>query len=123
MAPDEKPAVKRRHRGAGFIPAGIFIGLGVGILFDHLVSGILIGLGLGFMVSALVSWHEEPESSADAPACCGFMRRDWTMIILGILIMLVGIGLVWAPLLIWPYVFAAFFILIGIGFLLRGFRK
>jgi hypothetical protein len=124
MSSDEQPVrERRRHRGAGFIPAGIFIGLGAGILFDHLVSGMLIGLGLGFIISALVSGHEDQESSAGTTDPYGFMKRDWTMILLGIFIMLVGIALVWAPLLVWPYIFAAFFILIGIGFVLRGLRK
>jgi hypothetical protein len=124
MTSDETPVTSRRpHRGPGFIPAGIFIGLGLGILSDHLVPGILIGLGLGFIVSALVAVHEEPEPSAGTPACCGFMGKDWTMIILGAFFTLVGIGLVWTPFPIWPYVFAAFFILMGLGFALKGFRK
>jgi hypothetical protein len=31
------------------IPAGIFIGMGIGFLFDQLVGGIFLGLGLGFL--------------------------------------------------------------------------
>jgi hypothetical protein len=36
------------------IPAGIFIGLGIGFLIDNLVSGLLLGLGGGFLVMLIV---------------------------------------------------------------------
>ena len=31
------------------IPAGLLIGLGVGIVVDHTSAGVLIGLGCGFI--------------------------------------------------------------------------
>ena len=31
------------------IPAGILIGIGIGILFDNTTAGVLIGLGCGFL--------------------------------------------------------------------------
>jgi hypothetical protein len=31
------------------IPAGLLIGIGVGLLFDHVSAGVLIGLGGGFL--------------------------------------------------------------------------
>ena len=37
-----------------FIPAGLFIGLGVGWALGYLVQGLLIGLGAGFLAMALV---------------------------------------------------------------------
>lgn len=33
--------------------AGMFIGLGLGFLFDQVVAGILIGLGVGFLLSGI----------------------------------------------------------------------
>ncbi|MEA3514183.1 MAG: hypothetical protein U9R34_01795 [Nanoarchaeota archaeon] len=36
-----------------FIPAGLFIGMGIGFLIDQLVGGIFLGLGLGFLGMAL----------------------------------------------------------------------
>lgn len=42
--------------GALFIPAGLFIGMGVGFLLNHLPAGILIGLGIGFALFALSSF-------------------------------------------------------------------
>jgi hypothetical protein len=31
------------------IPAGLLIGIGVGIVFDNTTAGVLIGLGSGFL--------------------------------------------------------------------------
>lgn len=36
-----------------FIPAGLFLGMGVGFFTDHLVAGVFIGLGAGFLAMAL----------------------------------------------------------------------
>jgi hypothetical protein len=42
-----------KKRGKGVtglaIPAGLLIGIGVGILFDNTSAGVLIGLGCGFL--------------------------------------------------------------------------
>jgi hypothetical protein len=32
-----------------FIPAGLFIGLGIGGIYGHWLAGPLLGLGLGFL--------------------------------------------------------------------------
>ncbi|MFC4736231.1 hypothetical protein ACFO4L_06475 [Bacillus daqingensis] len=32
-----------------FIPGGLFIGMGIGLLFDRPDVGLFIGLGIGFM--------------------------------------------------------------------------
>ncbi len=45
---------KRKGASGLFIPAGLFIGMGIGWLFDALVQGMLIGLGIGFLIFALV---------------------------------------------------------------------
>ena len=36
------------------IPAGLFIGMGVGFLIDELVAGLFIGLGVGFVIMLIV---------------------------------------------------------------------
>ncbi len=41
-------------RGALFIPAGLFLGMGFGFLYDVLVEGMFIGLGAGFLLFAIV---------------------------------------------------------------------
>jgi len=43
-------------RSGLFIPAGLFIGLGVGFFVGQIVGGMLLGLGLGFLGMA-VSRH------------------------------------------------------------------
>ena len=36
------------------IPAGLFIGMGIGFLIDELVAGLFIGLGVGFLIMLIV---------------------------------------------------------------------
>ncbi len=45
---------KRWDNSGLFIPAGLFIGLGVGWALGYLVQGLLIGLGVGFLAMAIV---------------------------------------------------------------------
>ncbi|MFZ5955554.1 MAG: hypothetical protein ACOYT4_03940 [Nanoarchaeota archaeon] len=53
MAKNEsKKEIKRDHTGL-FIPAGIFLGLGIGLLLGNAGAGFLIGLGLGFLAMAI----------------------------------------------------------------------
>jgi len=44
-------------RGAGglFIPAGIFIGMGVGFLINNIPAGLFAGMGLGFLAFGITS--------------------------------------------------------------------
>jgi len=46
---------KKDNKGMGglFIPAGLFIGMGIGFLTDKLVPGMFIGLGAGFALFAI----------------------------------------------------------------------
>ena len=45
------------------------------------------------------------------------------MLLFGLFMILLGIGFIWQPLLVWPYLIAIFLILLGIGFVIRGIRK
>ena len=46
---------KKRWEVSGvFVPAGLFIGMGLGLLFGHMVVGLFVGLGAGLLVMALV---------------------------------------------------------------------
>jgi hypothetical protein len=55
MAEEAKEKKSKRRDLAGIlIPAGLFIGMGVGFATDNLVSGMFIGLGTGFFLFALV---------------------------------------------------------------------
>ena len=45
---------KRRIAGGLFIPAGLFIGMGIGWAMGYLVQGMFIGLGAGFLLFGLI---------------------------------------------------------------------
>ena len=49
---EQKNNEKKDRRGisALFIPAGLFVGMGIGFLTDQLVPGMYIGLGVGFVL-------------------------------------------------------------------------
>jgi len=108
------------HRQYGFIiPACILIGLGVGLLVDHLGSGFLIGLGIGFVGSELLPLFRKPLEGG----CPRTGGANMTTLLIGVFLIFLGIGIVLAPVAIWPYAIAGFLILVGISFLIRGFFK
>jgi hypothetical protein len=45
---------KRKSAGGLFIPAGLFIGMGIGWALGYLVQGLLVGLGAGFLAFAII---------------------------------------------------------------------
>ena len=51
---DEREETKKKWEIVGlFIPAGLFIGMGIGWALGHLTEGLFIGLGSGFAAMAL----------------------------------------------------------------------
>jgi hypothetical protein len=48
-------AKERRASGALFIPAGIFIGMGVGFIIGNLPAGLFAGMGLGFLAFGITA--------------------------------------------------------------------
>ena len=46
----------KKHKGVSgvAIPAGLFIGMGVGFLVGNIVAGIFLGLGVGFLIMIIV---------------------------------------------------------------------
>ena len=123
----ERREWRRRHGGHFLIPAGILIGLGIGLIAGHVASGILIGLGCGLVASGL-AWDmgREPEAGASGTAtvsgpghccCCG---ARWPLVIVGLFMIVIGAGIVWAPPFSWTYLVAAFVILLGIWIAARG---
>jgi hypothetical protein len=51
---DETEETKKKWEVSGlFIPAGLFIGMGIGWALGYLVQGLFIGLGVGFLGMAL----------------------------------------------------------------------
>lgn len=54
MAKEEKKS-KWKTAGGLFIPAGLFIGMGIGWAMDHLIPGLFIGLGGGFLLYGIAT--------------------------------------------------------------------
>ena len=53
MSNETEESKKRWAVGGLFIPACLFIGMGVGWAMGYLVQGLLIGLGVGFLAMAI----------------------------------------------------------------------
>jgi hypothetical protein len=45
---------KQKDKGSLFIPAGLFIGMGLGFFYNDLIPGIFLGLGTGFLIFAII---------------------------------------------------------------------
>jgi predicted histidine transporter YuiF (NhaC family) len=58
MAKEAKGTKKWNKKGAAglFIPAGLFIGMGIGWIFGYHVAGMFIGLGVGFLAFAIIAF-------------------------------------------------------------------
>jgi len=55
MSEQEEPKKNRaRYAGGLCIPAGLFIGMGIGWALGYLVQGMFIGLGGGFLLFAII---------------------------------------------------------------------
>lgn len=57
MTEETEETKKGKKKGAGglFIPAGLFLGMGIGWVFGYLVQGMFIGLGVGFLAFAIIT--------------------------------------------------------------------
>jgi len=108
------------RKECGFIiPAGILIGLGMGILAGYAFTGFLIGLGIGFVGEGLLPLVRKPLTGE----CMQKGSANVTLLLIGAFLVLVGASIVVAPAAIWPYAFAGLFILAGIWVLFRGFSR
>jgi hypothetical protein len=103
------------------MPAGILLGLGVGLIIGYPASGVLIGLGLGFLASAFVKPSGD-SGQAQGVSCCGNGNR-WISVLIGLFMIIIGVSFVWAPVHMWPYIFGIFLIVFGLWFLAKNFRK
>ncbi len=122
MTTEPEKDSRHRHNQRGLlVPAGLLIGLGIGMLAGYPGPGLMIGLGLGFIGSAILKPKGYPGSDAAAPAGDGGSR--WMPALIGIFFIILGISMVWAPENFWPYIGAGFLILLGIWFVARSFGK
>jgi hypothetical protein len=51
--------VKHRNEYKVFIPAGLFIGIGVGLLIGNVAAGTLIGLGVGYIFAYVIKHSKD----------------------------------------------------------------
>lgn len=49
----------KKGKGALFIPAGLFLGFGIGFALDDLPAGMFIGFGAGFFAFAVSLFFEK----------------------------------------------------------------
>jgi len=54
LSNDTEDSKNRWAVGGVLIPAGLFIGMGLGWALGYLVQGLLVGLGAGFLGMAIV---------------------------------------------------------------------
>jgi hypothetical protein len=111
--------VKNERYSSFIVPAGILIGIGVGLLAGYLLSGFFVGLGLGLISSELFRLIEKSREAESTQT--GGMNV--TTLLIGTFLVFIGLGIVLAPAAIWPYAIAGFLILTGIWFLVRGFLR
>jgi len=108
---------REKRMGGIFIPAFLFIGIGIGLLVGQPAVGALTGIGIGFIAMAAMRTRERMSTGlhSDAPEFISF--------IVGLMFIVAGIGLVYFPKMLWPYLGAAVLILIGLWFMFRGYRS
>ena len=54
MSTQSEQPKKRKDLSGLAIPAGLFIGMGIGFAVDELVAGLFIGLGAGFLIMIIL---------------------------------------------------------------------
>jgi hypothetical protein len=113
MTQIEEREHRRHHEWHFFIPAGVLIGLGAGLIAGYPWSGVLIGLGLGFLAQALFRSVKGPAQDP-AASCCERFDNRWISVVIGLFLIVIGVGIIWSPAHLWPYIFGIFLILAGI---------
>ena len=54
MRTQPEQAKKRKGVTGLAIPAGLFIGMGVGFLIGNITAGVLLGMGVGFLLMIIL---------------------------------------------------------------------
>ena len=54
MSTQSEPPKKHKGVSGVAIPAGLFIGMGVGFIMGNVTAGIFLGLGGGFLIMLIV---------------------------------------------------------------------
>ena len=99
----------------------MFIGGGVGLLFNRPEVGGAIGMGIGFLLMAFIKAREVEVKPVIFEPPRSFGRL--VLILIGAILIASGICVLYDPKLLYPYVVGASVIALGILFLSAGLVK
>jgi hypothetical protein len=123
MTLEDGKEYEHRRRNRYLIPAGLFIGLGVGMLLGYPGPGLLIGMGLGFIGSTLMTPAVYAAGDAAAVERNHGSGHRLIMALLGIFFVVLGLSIIWTPPNFWPYFGAGFMIILGVWFIAKSLGK
>lgn len=124
-------STSRRKDFIGFLfVAFMFVGMGIGLLFDNVAPGLFVGMGLGFLAMAVAdALIKEPvtegsqtpklESHFEAGGILGTL----VLILLGLGFIFGGLSVIIGFEINWRIFGGGFIILFGIWFLLIALKK
>jgi len=111
----KQPDEDRRIGGLVFV-ACMFIGAGIGLVFDRPDVGGAIGMGFGFLLMALIREKSVTSLTISLPRTFAQL----SLIIVGVLMISCGFLLLYKPELVYPYLAGIAAILVGLLILLAG---
>lgn len=114
--------MKEKHSGAGLsFVACMFIGAGIGLLFDRPEVGGCIGIGVGFLLMAIIRTKEIKTTpvTINLPKTFGKL----ILCVIGLLMITCGFCLLYEPALLYPYVVSIGIIAVGIIVFLSSLVK
>ena len=107
---EEKYHEIRHFSGLAFV-ACMFIGAGIGLLFNRPDVGGCIGMGVGFLlIGFLRARGVELKSAISIPKTLPSI----VLTVIGLLMILVGVSMIFYPELLWPYITGLIAIAIGL---------
>jgi len=110
--------------------ASMFIGIGIGMIFDSAGTGAIIGTGIGFLLMGLFGKEENSKKERisdikfDQSISKSRFLRNTSSIIIGLGFItggLIMIGLITIPEHVYKYLSALVIMIIGVVFLVAGF--
>ena len=117
---------RRRDISGPLFVAFMFLGMGIGFLFDKVAPGLFIGMGLGFFAMAVArALMREPvgeESKKDHPDEGGFIGT-LILILIGVGFIFGGLSLIFGISIPWRILGGVFIMLLGLWFLLKALGK
>ncbi len=119
----------RRIEGWSLFLAAMFIGMGIGMIFDTAGAGTIIGLGIGFLLIGLFGEDRSSEekkvsnNKEDQSISKSRFLHNIPLIIIGWGFIIGGLtmaGIITIPEHIYKYIGALIIIFIGLSFLVAG---